>query len=148
MKYGVNSYMNTVQRIKQITTAFERQANRVLSKYQLTMSQMDTLMFLLSCGKKSVIQREIENALHLKNPTVSGILDRLERKDFIKRCPDPTNRRVNQIVLTEKSIGLQESAIKDINMLFDSLLIDLSEKEKEQFSGFLDKILERAESDL
>ncbi len=140
--------MNTVQKIKQITTAFERQANRSLAKYQLTISQMDTLMFLLSCGKKSVIQREIENALHLKNPTVSGILDRLERKDFIKRCPDPTNRRVNQIVLTDKALELQTSAIADVNMLFDNLLSDLSDSEKEQFSVFLEKILKRAESNL
>lgn len=136
--------MSISHSIKQITTAFERYANQNLDKYGLTMSQMETLMFLYSCeqNKASVIQRDIENAMRLKNPTVSGILDRLERKGFISRVPNPSNRRVNQIVLTPKAISLRETATADLEALEENMLQEVSAEDREHLAQTLNRILD------
>jgi len=101
-------------------------------------------MFLYSCeqNKASVIQRDIENAMRLKNPTVSGILDRLERKGFISRVPNPSNRRVNQIVLTPKAISLRETATADLEALEENMLQEVSAEDREHLAQTLNRILD------
>ena len=61
-------------------------------------------------------QGDIEEALKLSNPTVSGTLDRLERKGLVKRLPDPENRRVNQIALTEKALAEAAPAARQLRI--------------------------------
>ena len=58
----------------------------------------------LSSGssKEFVNQKDIEKALSLKNPTVTGILKRLDEKGFILAVPSNQDKRCKNIYPTEK----------------------------------------------
>lgn len=129
--------------LKRISLEFMRQANRTFEQQGLTASQAEALFFLMrrECRGKPAIQRDIEEALKLSNPTVSGTLDRLERKGLVKRLPDPENRRVNQIALTEKALALHEEMRRSRDALERQLLSCLTGEERETLNKLLKKIL-------
>ena len=63
---------------KQINTIYEKEFNNRLRKLGITSSQCAVLDYLFNASIEEVTQKDIEKALNLKNPTVTGILKRLE----------------------------------------------------------------------
>lgn len=60
--------------------------------------------------------------LKVSNPTVTGLTDTLESQGWVKRQPDPNDRRGTLIMLTEKSLELF-SRMEEYQMkLMDSIL--------------------------
>ena len=68
-----------------IKKKMDKHMNEGLKKYDLTKSQRDVLGYLHFTDKEVVIQKDIEEHFHISNPTVTGILNRLEQKGFIER---------------------------------------------------------------
>lgn len=88
---------------KFIHQAAEHKFNQYLQELNLTASQMHILIYLERCEaeEKTVNQRDIERHLHLSNPTVTGLLQRLEAKGFITRTVSETDGRNKQIKQTD-----------------------------------------------
>ena len=91
--------------------------NEGLKKYDLTKTQRDILGYLHFTDKNPVIQKDIEEHFHISNPTVTGILNRLEQKGFIERKQSLKDKRVRTIVLT-KLDNRNQVKIKKISMIF------------------------------
>ena len=95
---------NTINKqLKMIQKTFEERRNKHLSKYNLTSSQQEILFYLGFHEGEPIHQREIEKWFRLKNPTVTGILNRLEEKGFIVRKTKENDKRFRMIELTEKT---------------------------------------------
>ena len=92
--------------------------NEGLKKYDLTKTQRDILGYLHFTDKNPVIQKDIEEHFHISNPTVTGILNRLEQKGFIERKQSLKDKRVRTIVLTKKLDNRNQVKIKKISMIF------------------------------
>ena len=45
---------------------------------------------------------ELRKEMHVSAPTVTGIIDRLVRDDYVKRNADRDDRRVKNVILTKK----------------------------------------------
>jgi len=74
------------------------------------------ILFLLLKGQKTM--NDLSKHLNIKNSTVTGLIDRLEAKDFVERIPDPDDRRSWNIKITEtgkKELKKAEPIIKQIN---------------------------------
>ena len=69
--------------VKQINNIYEKEFNNQLRGLGITASQAAVLDYLFNSSKEAVNQKDIEKALSLKNPTVTGILKRLDVKIFI-----------------------------------------------------------------
>jgi len=67
---------------KQINNVYEKEFNNRLRTLGITASQCAVLDYLFDCEKEEVTQRDIEKGLNLRNPTVTGLLKRLERDIF------------------------------------------------------------------
>lgn len=65
---------------KQINNIYEKEFNNLLRGIGITSSQCAVLDYLLGSSKEFMNQKDIEKALSLKNPTVTGILKRLDEK--------------------------------------------------------------------
>ena len=89
--------------LKTIHTAMRTEGNKRLIEKNLTSSQMDILVFIANeeKEKKEINQVDIERHFTLTNPTVTGLLNRLQEKNFIKRVPSKKEARFNSIVLTK-----------------------------------------------
>jgi len=121
--------------------AFKEQRNRQLNRFDLTASQMDVLICLRIHESQEIHQREIENWLRLKNPTVTGILNRLEEKGFIERKTNPEDRRFRRIELTEKSKMLLDESREEMEERDKRLYRCMTEEEQKILEELLDRML-------
>ena len=72
-----------VASIRRIIRAIDLQSRRLLDKHRLTGPQLATLREADKLGEISV--STLARAVHLSQPTVSGILNRLERRGLVVR---------------------------------------------------------------
>ena len=79
----------------------KRNSNNLLQGIGITSSQCAVLDYLLGSGKEFVNQKDIERALVLKNPTVTGILKRLDEKDSFWQFKLNQDKRYKNIYPTE-----------------------------------------------
>lgn len=92
------------------------QADRELEKLGLTSVQMEVLMYLLKrehegCG---VTARELERRFRVSNPTMSGILKRLEKKGMIERTASEKDKRNKQIKIRVDVFDIRSEMIKKL----------------------------------
>ena len=128
--------------IKQIHIAFETRCHKNLQRYNLTPSQIDVLLYLKKHEEDTLTQRDLEIGLTLKNPTVTGLLNRLEEKGFITREQNLNDKRSKFIKMTDKSERVLEDAYLYIQELDAKMLNGISEKEQEQLFKHIYKILD------
>lgn len=84
---------------------------------------------------------EVSKRTGLAKNTLTSMLDRMEERGFLRRVPDSRDRRVQRIVLTQKSKDLNDkyNAVSDeMSRIFYE---GFSEEEIDFFEGSLDKIL-------
>lgn len=107
----------------------------------ITASQCAVLDYLFSSRKEEVNQRDIEKALSLKNPTVTGLLKRLDEKGFILIVPSNKDKRCKIVYLTEKAYDIQRRMEADRKKIDKKLTIGMTKKEVEALQRMLGKVL-------
>ena len=112
---------------KQINTLYEKEFNHRLRTLGITSSQCEVIDFLLHCEEEEVTQRDIERALNLKNPTVTGLLKRLDEKGFILVVPSNKDKRCKNVYLTEKAYDIQKRMEMDSKKLDKMLTLVTNE---------------------
>ena len=103
---------------------------------------MDVLLYLKRHEEDKLTQRDLETGLTLKNPTVTGLLNRLEEKGFITREQNLNDKRSKFIKMTDKSERVLEDAYLYIQELDAKMLNGISKEEKEQLFKHIYKILD------
>ena len=89
--------------IKFINGRVVTKINKNLAGFNLTGVQHEILCFIdRNEHERDVFQRDIEKCLKLTNPTVTGIVKRLEEKEMIVRCPSSNDARYKCLHVTEK----------------------------------------------
>ena len=89
--------------IKFINGRVVTKINKNLVEFNLTGVQHEILCFIdRNEHEGDVFQRDIEKCLKLTNPTVTGIVKRLEEKEMIVRCPSSNDARYKCLHVTEK----------------------------------------------
>ena len=124
---------------KQINNVYEKEFNISLRTLGITSSQCAVLDYLFVSSKEEVTQRDIEKALSLRNPTVTGLLKRLDEKGFILAVPSNKDKRCKNIYLTEKAYDIRRRMEMDRKKLDKMLTLGMSKKE----IGALEKMLNR-----
>lgn len=100
----------------------------LLEEYGLTPAQYGVLNCLRNEGQLS--PKQIAELLHLEAPTVSGILDKMQKADLIERSVDPNNRRNVLVVATKKSTEMK-SKVEEVTVnLNNTALQNLSDSDK------------------
>lgn len=85
--------------------------------------------------------KDVEEAFQLSHPTVSGILSRLEKKDFVEFRPDPADRRCKRIYVLEKGREHIEQIHCVIRENEERIVSGFTEEEKEQFASLLERAI-------
>lgn len=126
---------------KQINNIYEKEFNNRLRTLGITSSQCAVLDYLFESRKEEVTQRDIEKGLSLKNPTVTGLLKRLEEKGFILTVPNNKDRRCKNIYLTEKAYDIQKRMEMDRKKLDKMLTLGMNKKEVAALEKMLNRVL-------
>ncbi len=127
--------------VKQINNIYEKELTHRLKILGITSSQCAVLNYLFRSNQEKVNQREIERQLNLKNPTVTGLLKRLDEKGFVFCVPSTKDKRCKNVYLTEKAYDIQKKMEADRRRLDKRLTIGMTKKEVEALRKGLEKVL-------
>lgn len=102
--------------------------------------QAKVLRFVFYNSERKIYQKDIEQELALRKASITKMLNGMEENGYIERVVSPRDKRLKQIVLTDKA----NRTMKNIEtMLFDieaQLTRDISQEEHEQFLQITEKI--------
>jgi DNA-binding MarR family transcriptional regulator len=102
---------------------------------EVTPIQVMLLFFLQKNNGSSLTQ--ISQGLMLENPTITGLIDRLEKLGYVKRSDHPDDRRVYLIYLTEKGKKVANKALPIVKRLNEQVKEGYSKEEIEGFKKVL-----------
>lgn len=128
---------------KYINRESDKFIDEKLKKYNITHSQQAILGYLQHVDREYVIQKDIEKHFYISNPTVSGLLTRLEQKGFIERLPHPKDKRTKIIRLTSKAQELHQDIVNSIKQLDEFYRSILTVEEEKALLLILNKVAEK-----
>lgn len=120
--------------INYLLSVAQHNVNQYLSQklacYDLTPSQYSVLDCLWVNGG-CCTPKQMADRLFIENSTISGILDRLQKKELLDRVINADNRREVLVTLTEKGRELEIPIHGIIDEINERVLADFSKKEIE-----------------
>ncbi len=105
------------------------------SHLEVTPIQVMLLFFLQRNDGSSLTQ--ISQGVMLENPTVTGLIDRLEKSGYVKRSDHPNDRRVCLVHLTEKGWITAKRALPIVKELNEAIKEGYCAEEIESFKKVL-----------
>ncbi len=88
----------------------------------------------------NIILKEILDILQIPNSTLTNVINRLEKKNLIRRVINQRDKRSFGLELTEEGIEAQKEHKRDEYKLFSHVLASLDEEERTAFIASLTKI--------
>lgn len=129
--------------IKQVHILQEQRLNKKFNRFDLTGAQVFTIINLFKAREKGerLTQKDLERFLDISNPTLTGILNRLENKGLIIRMPCKHDARRKYIEVTDKAIDLDKEIRRAFEEAEKELLCSLNDEEVMRLYEYLEKIL-------
>src|SRR5690606_13779948 len=93
-------------------------------------------------------QVDIARRLRIEGPTVTRMLDSLERDQWVQRSPDPQDRRTKQLRVTEDGEEALSQIFATTDAMRHNLLDGIDEGEIRTVTAFLDRLLARLDAGL
>lgn len=109
-----------------------------LASYDITPGQYGILDCLWENTQAS--PKELAQELYLENSTISGMLDRMQKKGLIDRQLDPNDRRSIQVVLTPEGAALEKDILKIVDEVNQQVLGKFDEHTKQTLLSCLKQI--------
>ncbi len=130
--------------VKCVHKLFEDEINRDMNHINITRSQMDLLIYTFLKNKNGieVNQVDIEKELNIKNPTVTGLINRLEKKEYIKREVSKKGSNFKSIVVTDKGISLINDGKKIVDKVEKNMFSVLTKDEQNELVRLLSKVID------
>lgn len=88
---------------------------------------------------------ELGRLAGLEPSTMTGLLDRMERDGLVTRAPDPDDRRVQVIHLTENGMKIRESVMRMVNETMDIMFEGIKNDDLNVTVDVLRKVLLNAQ---
>ncbi|MBR1931672.1 MAG: MarR family transcriptional regulator [Lachnospiraceae bacterium] len=126
--------------LKRANIEIDRIANQLLIPYGLTYSQFKILKFTLMNKNRNIRQIDIEQFFYMTNPTVTGLLQTLEKK-MICRTTNPEDKRSKLIHPTDDALQLEEELQCVAATLEKHFTTALSGEQEKQLKGLLQSML-------
>lgn len=126
--------------LKQINDFMEKNANRALKQQDITISQSGVLVLLDKKAEKMATFKELEKSFGVSQPTMVGIINRLEHKELVDILADSDDKRIRRAQLTQKGADKCREGYKHMKAAEDLLLSSLTTEEKKEFLRLLVKI--------
>ncbi len=134
-----------VAAVRRIIRAIDIQSRRLVDDFGLTGPQLVTLEAAVELGPVSA--SALAKAVHLSRPTLTGILDRLERRGLISRERDQLDRRSWSVTVTSTGHKILEETPSLLQDRFRSELAKLEEWEQTLTLATLQRIASMMEAE-
>ncbi|HPH24240.1 MAG TPA: MarR family transcriptional regulator [Chitinophagaceae bacterium] len=85
-------------------------------------------------------QQELCNRTFRDKPSITRLLDNLEKLQLVKRIASKEDRRINSVFLTDAALLLQDVTIALANQTMDEALVGVSKNEIETVKNVLQRV--------
>jgi len=138
--------------IETIAKEFSILAPKLISQVRLSFLMKDvstqqmTIILALHEMKRGTITK-LAKRLNVSAPTITGLIDRLQRSAYVERSRSKKDRRVVFVRLTKKGTRFVAKIRKTIQKRWVQILAYLNEAEREQYLSIIKKIIEGISSE-
>lgn len=129
--------------IRELSLLLSRKIDQEAIHYDIeniTQPQAMVINLIYTHKNREIYQKDIEEELSIRKPTASQLIDRMTNSGLVERHVSLTDKRRNQIVLTDKAVASVKKiklVLKDIEK---KLQTDLSDEEIATFLNVVDKM--------
>jgi len=107
---------------------------------EITPEQWAVLMQLMQ--KDAQCQQDLATLTNKDMPSMTRLVDNLEKYGLVQRLPDPSDRRMKRIHLTKDGKCLQKDLVKMANKTIEEATAGISKKDLSTIKNTLNKIIE------
>lgn len=94
---------------------------------EITIEQWSVLYHLWK--EDGLSQQELCNRTFRDKPSITRLIDNLEKQNLVNRMPSSTDRRINLVSLTDKAKDMQQLTIDLANQTMNEALIGVKKEE-------------------
>lgn len=110
----------TLYWLKRAYFAGKKAFDEALAEHGLTATQLEVLRRVWQ--HDGIEQRELQGAMSVTSPTLTGIIDRLVERGFLERRPSATDARVKLLHLTAAGLAIADT-LDEINARAEAHLL-------------------------
>ena len=122
-----------------IDHAFQIRRNEALSQFGVTSSQSRVIRCLW--GNDGLYQSDIAKELEVKAPSLTRLVEQLEKKGFIERNSCSEDARAKRVYLTDEGRDIRVRSVESIHYLEDLLFTGFDQDEKSETIVYLTRML-------
>jgi len=131
------SASETVATLMRAADLARRHMNAVVEPHGLTLQQFNVLRILRGGGSDGLPTLEVAERMVEATPGITRLLDRLEKKELIRRHRCPNDRRQHLCWITPKGLALLQKMDSAIARTHDETLKGLRSKDRVAFTRLL-----------
>ncbi len=114
-----------------------------MKKYNITPPQFEVLISLWS--EDGLVLSDLSKRLSRDGPTITGIIDRMEKKELLRRERSTRDRRIIQVYLSPKALKMKEALIELQQTAGKDIIEDFTPDDIERLETLLTKLLANIE---
>ena len=115
---------------------------------ELSRAGMGIIIYLYDHMDEVTYQKDIENEFSARKSTVSSVITNLEEKGYVRRIPVKEDKRLKQLVLTEKADAITNH-IRNVNGHINGMIRkDISDEDMLFFNRILEKMTQNMKEGL
>ncbi len=133
-----------------IDRTFKRMMDKWASDMGLTFAQIRVLKEISEMeeqGISEINQKDLEKYEKVSHPTMTGILQRLESKGFVKCCPSEIDKRLKKISCTDQSKNMFKKLDAKDYQVFHEMCKGFSQEEITMLNSFFDRMIANISQD-
>lgn len=115
-----------------------------MKTYDITPPQFEVLLTLWN--EDGLVLSELGRRLSRDGPTITGIIDRMEKKTLVTRKRSTRDRRVIQVFLTPKAWEVREKLMQMQRDAGMNITVDFSQNDIDLLESLLQKIMVNIEN--
>lgn len=133
---------NSASILARITSLYvDRLASAILKPMGLSLAEYKILYICIHYPEERITNSFLESHFQMSHSTSVGLLNHLEKDDWIRRIPNPDNAREKIVVLSPKAQKNREVLVQAGQDLEDQFTANLTEKEREEYIRISKKIM-------
>ena len=124
----------------------KQQARRFFKNHVASESQFNVMMALKYAGKP-LSQQDLSERLLVDKSNLTGLIDSLEKLDFVKRCNVPNDRRLYRLELTAQGAAFLNEVETPYRELVKKIMSVFNADDLKQLTGYMVRLQVGLESD-
>ncbi|MEK6263834.1 MAG: MarR family transcriptional regulator [Clostridium sp.] len=130
--------------INKASKQLKNKLDKALKEYDITAAQFSVII-QIHLSDLPITAAEIAERLGSDRPTISGIINRLEKKGVLTKVANPEDKRSSYLEICKEASGLVHRIVAKSDELTMDIFSIYTKEESNQFTYMLNRLIEGTE---